>query len=315
MKLGNLLAKGLACVVLSSALSLLSAAWAAPPVRIAIVAGNGSGQEQSAVDSITANLQNNPNVVVSTVNPDWYLVCNFVESVDTAGGSAKFNGTATIKTTDGQIVATSSVQTNASDFSLQPGAPVNKRLVDNKAREALMGLVSRANAELEKALPIELDTRDRIIAAQMAASQDNYDQAINGLRMVGPDSTHFKNVQGLIAIFQMEKEAFEAVNEAQTLIKKGQYSQAIKVLGNVDPKSKRFKVAKEKIAFCKNAIAKLAQSKKRLAKNKPQATAGNLAKDSNQAQLQALEAQKQALKAQQKALDAQEALLKSKSAK
>jgi hypothetical protein len=192
---------------------------------------------------------------------------------------------------------------------------MNKRLIDDKAREALMGLVSRANTELEKALPIELDTRDRIIAAQIAASQDNFDQAMNGLRTVGPDSTHFKNVQGLIAVFQMEKEAFESVTEAQALIKKGQYSQAIKVLNDVDPKSKRSKIAKEKIAFCKSAIARLAQSKKRLAKNKPQAASSSPAKDSNQAQLQALEAQKQALKAQQKALDAQEALLKSKSAK
>ncbi len=65
----------------------VTAAYAAPPVRIAVVPGGGSGQEQSAVDGITAGLEGNSNITLSTVNPDWYVVCSINEQTDQVGGT------------------------------------------------------------------------------------------------------------------------------------------------------------------------------------------------------------------------------------
>ena len=241
-----------------------SAALAAPPVRIAVVPGGGSGQEQTAVDGISDALQGNANVALSTVNPDWYVVCNVLEQPDQAAGTVKVNGTVTIKTVDGQVIDTVSVQTNKSDFSLSPGAPLNKQLVQNAVMEVLQGMAQRAIGPIEKAVTIEIATRDRIISAQQLADQDQYDEAIGLLLPITPDTTHFRAVRSLIAEYQMEKASFEAYKAGEAAARKKQYSQAIRSMGAVNPKSKRYKKARAKAGEYRAEMARLA----RLAKNK-----------------------------------------------
>src|ERR1700722_10610840 len=109
-------------------LLLFSSAQAAPPVRIAVVPGGGSGQEQEVVDQISNRLQEmQQTVALSTVNPDWYVVCNIKENTDQVSGQIRYNGTVIIKTnTDpATILGTVAVQKYNQDFSLQPGAPLN----------------------------------------------------------------------------------------------------------------------------------------------------------------------------------------------
>jgi hypothetical protein len=263
--------------------------------------------EQAVVDGIVSDLQNNPNVAVSTVNPDWYVVCNISESTDQVGGTARANGTVTIKTVDGQVLNTVAVQTNKSDFSLSPGAPLNKALVQKGIQEVISGMVDRARQPLEDAINIEIATRDKIITAETLADKDQYDDAMQLLMQVSPDTPHFRAVRALIGEFQMEKAAFEAVKQGQSLAKRGQYSSAIRTLGSVNAKSKRFKLAKQLIASYRAALAR--QSSVARAKSAAPAAA------TSQTQLQALAAQKKALDAQRKAIEQQEAAIKSGSSK
>lgn len=285
---------------------------AAPPVRIAVVPGGGSGQEQTAADQIAAGLDGNPNIVLSTVNPDWYVVCNIVEQTDIVAGNVKVNGSVLIKTTDGQVVNTVSVQTNKQDFSLQPGAPLNKAMVDSAVREVAAGMAQRAISPIQDAVTVEMSTRDRIISAETLADKDQYDEAISTLLPISPDTPHFKAVRALIDDFQMEKEAFQFVKEAETLAKRHSYAQAIKLLSAVSPKSKRYQLAKQCIATYRAAMT----PPRKLVKIKQPVLPQPAAKVSDaDARLKSLEAQRKALEAQKKAIEAQEAELKSRPAK
>jgi hypothetical protein len=285
---------------------------AAPPVRIAVVPGGGSGQEQTAADQIAAGLDGNPNVVLSTVNPDWYVVCNIVEQTDIVSGNVKVNGSVLIKTTDGQVVNTVSVQTNKQDFSLQPGAPLNKAMVDSAVREVAAGMAQRAINPIQDAVTIEINTRDRIIGAETLADKDQYDEAISALLPISPDTPHFKAVRALIDDFQMEKDAFQFVKEAEALAKRHSYSQAIKLLSAVNPKSKRFALARQRMTSYRAAMA----APGKLVKIKPASPAQQATKVSDaDARLKSLEAQRKALEAQKKAIEAQEAELRSRPAK
>lgn len=277
---------------------------AAPPVRIAVTCGGGSGMEQDVVDRISAELSGNTNVVVSTVNPDWFITCNILDRTDTAGGSVRVNGTVVIKTTDGQVLNTVSTQTNKQDFSLQAGTPVNKRLQDNAAREVIQALVDRAREPIATAVDIEIQTRDRIIKAQRLADEDKYDEAIELLMPVSPDTPHFRAVRQLIGEFRMERDALFCVRDAQKLAASGRYSQAIESLKGVDPKSKRFGLAKELMAKYRAALARRTVRK---TPSKPAVTS-----NADAAQLKALDAQKKALDAQRKAVEAQEQAIKKK---
>jgi len=293
---------------LSAALTALvtfgvTAALAAPPVRIAIVPGGGSGQEQSAVDGITAGLEANSSITLSTVNPDWYVVCNIIEQTDQVGGTVKVNGTVTIKTVDGQVLNTIAVQTNKSDFSLQPGAPLNKALVNQAVQEVIAGMTQRAIPPIVSAVDIEIATRDRIIQAQQLADKEQYDEAIQQLLPITPDTPHFKAVRALISEFQSEKEALERIRQAEGLKKKGQYSPAIRVAGSIGPKSRYAPRAKDLIAACKAAMRSMAAKRPAV---KP--TTGT----STAAQVKALEAQEKALEQQRKALEQQKQALKAK---
>src|SRR5580693_3166201 len=92
------------------------AALAAPPVRIAVVCGGGSGIEQEIVDRISNNLSSINDVVLSTVNPDWYVVCNINENIDQASGAVRYNGSVIVKTAGGHVISTKAVQKYNQDF-------------------------------------------------------------------------------------------------------------------------------------------------------------------------------------------------------
>jgi len=206
------------------------------------------------------------------------------------------------------VINTVAVQKYNQDFSLQPGAPLNKKLVDNAARDVISAASQRAVGPIHEAARVEIETRDTIIAAQELAAKDDYDNGINTLRQVSPDSPHFKAVQQLIGEFAMEKAALEAVNNAQAKAKQGRYMEAITVLKEVPKQSKRFKLATQRIASYRVALARLGKNKAASASTKGGATTASKGSDSQKG---ALSAQQQALEAQARAIEAQQAAIKS----
>lgn len=274
-----------------------------PPVRIAVIPGGGSGMEQDVVDRITNELQSNPNVKVSTVNPDWYVECSIFDRTDTGGGSVRVNGTVTIKTLDKHVLNTVSVQTNKQDFSLTPGMPVNKALADRGAREVISSLVDRARQPLSEAVDIEMQTRSKLMQAQILGDDDKFNDGLQLLMTVTQDSPHFEGARKLMGEFQMEQDAMDAVKDAESMAKQGKYRQAIELLKTVSPRSKR-----AVLAHALSSKYKAAMTAHRPAARP--APTSNTAKGNSDAQIKALEAQKKALDAQRKAVDAQEAAIK-----
>lgn len=186
------------------------AAQAAPPVRIAVVPGGGSGQEQEVVDRISDRLQEmQAQVALGTVNPDWYVVCNIKENLDQVSGQIHYNGTVIIKTnTDpATILGTVAVQKYNQDFSLQPGAPLNKKLVDGAVRQVIAGLADRAMRPLQQAIEVEMETRDRMIKATELAQNDKYQDALDLLRPISPETPHFKQVRQMVAKYEQAQAA------------------------------------------------------------------------------------------------------------
>ena len=289
MRLARLKAGAIALVVAlaTSPLVPLSALAGGPPVRIAVVPGGGSGIEQDIVDRISNELSNNPKVAVSTVNPDWYVVCNIKENMDQMSGQIRYNGNVLIKTKGGQVLGTVAVQKYNQDFSLSPGAPLNKALVDRAARDVIAAASERAMAPIERAVDTEMDTRDKIIKAQMLADSEEYDGAINALRLVTPESPHFDDVRDMMEEFDMERTALENIKAATAKAGTGQYSAAIAQVKQVSAKSRYKKRADQLAATWKakagGASKKLVKNKKPAAKPKT-ATAGN-----KQAELKALD--------------------------
>ncbi len=272
----------------------------APPVRIAVVPGGGSGIEQEIVDRISSSLSSNQNIALSTVNPDWYVVCNIKEFMDQTSGQIRYNGTVLIKTTGGHIISTIAVQKYNQDFSLSPGTPLNKALVDKAARDVISGASERAIGPIENAVATEMETRDKVIQGQMLADQEEFDGAINALRLVTPDSPHFQNVRNLMEEFAMEKQAKDNLAKARALINSGKSGQAIALLKAIPAKS-RYKGRASAL------LASIGGGKKKpaLAKNKkPQATAST----GKQADLKALD---RALELEKKAIENAQAKVRS----
>ncbi len=232
------------------------AALAAPPVRIAVVCGGGSGIEQEIVDRISNNLSNNSDVVLSTVNPDWYVTCNIHENIDQASGAVRYNGSVIVKTSTGHVISTKAVQKYNQDFSLTPGAPLNKKLVDNAARDVISSTADRVVPDLQQAVMVEIETRDRIIKAEEMAEGNHYTDAIQLLTPITPDTPHFKDVRDLIDEFAMEQDALDRINSATAKAAKGHYNEAITTLRDVNKKSKRYHAAQGKIASYRAALAK-----------------------------------------------------------
>ncbi len=295
---------GNSCPALAEDQSVRVSTPTAPPVRIAVIPGGGSGMEQDVVDRISSELQSNPHVKISTVNPDWYVECSIFDRTDTGGGSVRVNGTVTIKTLDKHVLNTVSVQTNKQDFSLTPGMPVNKALQDRGAREVIASLVDRARQPLSDAIDIEMETRSKLMQAQMLGDDDKFNDGLQILMTVTQDSPHFEGARKLMSEFQMEQDAMDAVKEAESMAKQGKYRQALEVLKGVSPRSKRAGLAKALSAKYRAAMAS------RRPAPRPAAQPNSSGKGNSDAQIKALEAQKKALDAQRKAVDAQEAAVK-----
>jgi hypothetical protein len=244
-----------ACVLaavlgLLTVLAAMASASNAPPVRIAIVAGNASGMEQEVVDRITDQLAGNADIKVSTVNPDWMAVVNIVDKTDNIALNIRVNGTLTIKTRDGHVIDTISVQTNKQDFSTAVGTPqpLNKALVDSAAREAIDRLAERAISPINDAVAVEMQTREKIIQANGLADDDKYADALDILKAVSPDTPHFKGVRDLMAEFQMEQDALDLMKQAKVSAHAGKLRQAIAQLRAINPKSKRYPPGRQMIA-------------------------------------------------------------------
>lgn len=271
------------------------------PVRLAITAATGSGIEQQVVDYISAELQDNGNIVISTVNPDWNVVCRINDNTDISSMSVRVNGTVTISTVkDGQVINTISAQANKQDFSVSGAQPLNKALVTSAMREVVQELSQRSIPPIEQAVITEIDAREKLNTAKALVDQDKFDDALETVMLITRDSPRFWPAHALADQIELEKNAFNLVNQAKSLAKRGQYRQAIAELRQVSPKSKRYKTAQSLIATF---------SQQTLAKNKSANTPNTLA--GSNAQLKALEAEKRALESRRRAIEAQEAAIRS----
>lgn len=274
---------------------------AAPPVRIAVVTGGGSGIEQEIVDKISNEIQNNPNVSISTVNPDWFVVCNVKEFMDQMSGQIRYNGNVIIKTAGkGQIIDTVAVQKYNQDYSVTPGAPLNKVLVDRAAKEATSAAASRTIPAIERAVATEMETREKIIRAQIMAEEEQYDGAINSLRLVSPDSPHFENARDLMGEFSMEKQAMESLKQAQAQAASGKYGAALASLKTIPAKSK-YRAKANALASSYSAHSH-GSAPKKLVKNNKSTTSSSTktASSGGDAELKALD---KVLKLEKKAIE------------
>lgn len=273
-------------------------ALAAPPVRIAIVPGGGSGMEQEVCDRVTDRLNQDQNLAtnirIGTVNPDWYATVSVIDKTDLVAQTARVNGTATIKTRDGHVIDTISVQSNKQDFNLSPGtaAPMNKALVESAVKEVLARLTDRTTDAIANAVPTEIETRDKIIQSNQLADQDKYGEALDILMTIQPDTPHFKGARLLVQEFQMEQDALDLMREAKEKAKQGRSAEAVAKLKAISKQSKRYKAAQQMISVLSPRYR----------------TARRAAPTSND-QVKALTAQKKALDLQRKAIEAQEAAL------
>jgi len=213
-----------------------------PPVRMSITPGGQSGIEQEVCDRLNMGLSNSQDIVISTVNPDWFVTCTIVERTDQNTGQIRYNGTVTVKTRDGQVITTSSVQKYNQDYVV-PGQQLNKRLVDNAARDVIQAVSDRSMPPIQQAVEIEMETRKKIIEAEIKADEDKYDEATAILRPIGPESPRFRAVRDLMDEYAMEKEAISFINTAKAKARAGAYSQAVIVLKQVNKHSKRYRNA------------------------------------------------------------------------
>ncbi|MCA9803183.1 MAG: hypothetical protein KC777_14535 [Cyanobacteria bacterium HKST-UBA02] len=289
--------KAIMLVLLAGILGLISTGpvfAGAPPVRMSIVTGGGSGIEQEIVDRLTARLSQNPNIAISTVNPDWNVTCSIKDFMDQMSGQIRYNGNVEVKTLSGHVIATVAVQQYKQDFSVTPGMPLNKALVDRAAREAVAGAADRAQGPIENAVRVEMDTREKIIKAQIMAEHEEYDGAINSLRLVSADSPHFQNARTLMEEFAMEKDALDKLRSAEASVKAGKVAQAVALLKQIPAKSKYSPRAKSLLA---SYTKKKAPAKKlvKVKSTKPGAASGTDKKAELKALDKVLEMEKKAI--------------------
>ena len=192
-----------------------SSSQQAAPVRIAIVTGSNSGKEQAVVDALTAQLQDITDIRISTVNPDWYVVCNINENADRGAEQIKLNGAVTVKTAAGQVLNKVAIEKSGQDFSLQPYAPINRSLVEKTAQLVVQGLVERAIGPIEQAVELEIDTRGRLIQATALEKQHSYDDALEILRAISADTPHYQGALKQINRIEAEKKAAQAARLRQ----------------------------------------------------------------------------------------------------
>lgn len=170
-----------------------------PTVRIAVVPGGGSGMEQEVVDGINGRLSGDPSIALSTVNPDWYVICNILDKTDFQQMAVRVNGTVTIKTTDGHVVDTVSTMVNKQDFAVSPGQGVNRVLIDRAIREVISALVDRATPKIMMAVQIEMATRQKVVDAYKLAGSGRVAEAIAILNEISPDSPQYRRARRVIS--------------------------------------------------------------------------------------------------------------------
>ena len=207
---GSILILGFAINIGGIILTTCPALAKAPPVRIAVVPGGGSGMEQDVVDQITGQLQGMEDVALSTVNPDWYVVCNIRENIDQMSGQVRYNGNFLIKTVGGKVLKTAAVQKYNQDFSTSPGAPLNKTLVDRAAREVINNLANRAVEPLQQLVMVEMEGRNRVGSAIELDGEKKFAEALALIEQITPDYADFASVQKLHAKIVKDKRDYEA---------------------------------------------------------------------------------------------------------
>ncbi|MBS1957781.1 MAG: hypothetical protein JST89_26585 [Cyanobacteria bacterium SZAS-4] len=237
----------IASMIVTWLIAPLAAQAAVPPVRMSITPGGQSGIEQEVCDRISMGLSNSQDIIISTVNPDWLITCSIIERTDQNTGQIRYNGTVTVKTRDGQVITTASVQKYNQDYVVA-GQQLNKRLVDNAARDVIQAVSDRSLPPIQQAVEIEMETRQKIIDAETKAEDDKYDEATAILRPIGPESPRFHAVRDLMDEYAMEKEALNFISAAKGKAKAGNYSQAVIILKQVNKKSKRYRNATALIA-------------------------------------------------------------------
>ncbi len=146
------------------------------------------------------------------------------------------------------MITTASVQKYNQDYVV-PGQQLNKRLVDNAARDVIQAVSDRSLPPIAQAVEIEMETRQKIIEAEIKAEDDKYDEATAILRPIEPDSPRFRAVRDLMDEYAMEKEALRFISTAKAKARQGAYTQAVVALRQVNKRSKRYR----------NAVALMAQ--------------------------------------------------------
>lgn len=170
-------------------------------IRISIATDTDNGMEQQIVDYISDQLSGNTNVVLSTLNPDWYITCHIDQQLDRMTGQIRYNASVKIKTNDGQLIGAASAQKYNQDFAPQSykplnfGTPLNKKLVTDAAQDTVRDVGNRAINQLNQAIPIELKARKQLAEAQALIDNKKYPQAIEILRKVDLNSAHYKDAQ------------------------------------------------------------------------------------------------------------------------
>ena len=139
------------------------------------------------------------------------------------------------------------------------------RQVSARAGRLMLVMYDTGDAVGRYARSLQLGTADSVSASKEEVPviikwlknelKDN-EEAIALLRPITPDTPHFKDVRDLIDEFEMELDALERLKASAAKASKGRYSEAIAILKDVSSKSKRSKLAKQKIASYRALMAR-----------------------------------------------------------
>jgi hypothetical protein len=137
---------------------------------------------------------------------------------------------------------------------MSPGAPLNKALVDRAARDVISQLADRAIGPLQQAVQIEMETRERVDKANELAEAGKFDEAMQLIEPITPDTTHFGQVQNLHEQLAADKQAVELMKAAIAKEKAGHFAEALPLFRQVNPKSRLSRLAKQKVVECSAAM-------------------------------------------------------------
>ena len=195
------------------------------------------------------------------------MSCRIEDHTDIVALTVRVNGTVTIRTVaEGCVLNTISAQANKQDYSTGGPSPLNKSLVESATREVLGQLCQRAVQPIEDAVVGEMFTREKIVKAEGFLRQDKYEDALSALMTITRDSPHYSCLPPFAEQYQIEKEAFKLIATSKAESQRGHYRAAIADLRQVNPKSKRYRLAQSMIASLSHPTT--------LAKNKSKPASG-----------------------------------------